>query len=80
MLLAQGNSRSLPPVQATAQTQSPEQLQRLVAPIALYPDSLVAQILAASTYPTQIVEAARWVKQNPNLKDKQLAQAVDQQP
>src|SRR5271169_1818249 len=41
--------------------QTPEQLQRLVAPIALYPDSLVAQILAASTFPEQVVEADRWV-------------------
>jgi hypothetical protein len=59
--------------------ESPEQLQQLVAPIALYPDSLVAQILAASTYPTQIVEADRWLQQNPNLKGDQLGQAVDQQ-
>jgi hypothetical protein len=41
--------------------QTPDQLQRLVAPIALYPDSLVAQILAASTFPEQVVEADRWV-------------------
>src|ERR1700722_9454056 len=41
--------------------QTPEQLQQLVAPIALYPDSLVAQVLAASTFPEQIVEADRWV-------------------
>ena len=41
--------------------QTPEQLQQLVAPIALYPDSLVAQILAASTFPEQVVEANRWV-------------------
>jgi hypothetical protein len=59
--------------------QSPEQLQQLVAPIALYPDSLVAQILAASTYPEQVVEADRWVQSNPNLKGDDLAQAVDQQ-
>ena len=44
--------------------QTPEQLQELVAPIALYPDSLVAQILAASTFPEQIVEADRWVQDN----------------
>lgn len=43
------------------------QLEQLVAPIALYPDSLVAQVLAASTYPVDIVEAARWVKHNPDL-------------
>jgi len=60
--------------------QTPEQLQQLVAPIALYPDSLVAQILAASTYPEQIVEADRWVQANPDLKDDAFAQAVDQQP
>jgi len=60
--------------------QTPEQLQQLVAPIALYPDSLVAQILAASTYPEQIVEADRWLQANPDLKDDKLAQAVDQQP
>ncbi|MGB9235982.1 MAG: DUF3300 domain-containing protein, partial [Terriglobales bacterium] len=60
--------------------QSPEQLQRLVAPIALYPDSLVAQILAASTFPDQVVEADRWVQAHPDLKGEPLGQAVDQQP
>ena len=51
-----------------------EQLQQLVAPIALYPDELVAQILAASTYPTQIVEAERWLQQHSSLKGAQLAE------
>jgi uncharacterized membrane protein YgcG len=60
--------------------QSPEQLQQLVAPIALYPDSLVAQILAASTFPDQVVEADRWVQAYPDLKGDALGQAVDQQP
>jgi hypothetical protein len=60
--------------------QTPEQLQRLVAPIALYPDSLVAQILAASTFPEQVVEADRWVQANPDLKGDALGRAVDQQP
>jgi uncharacterized membrane protein YgcG len=59
--------------------QTPEQLQRLVAPIALYPDSLVAQILAASTYPEQVVEADRWLQAHPDLKGQALDQAVDQQ-
>ena len=68
------------PQQPPHAQQTPEQLQQLVAPIALYPDSLVAQILAASTYPEQIVEADRWVQANPDLKDDKLAQAVDQQP
>lgn len=59
--------------------QTPEQLQQLVAPIALYPDSLVAQVLASSTFPAQIVEADRWVQDHPDLKGDALAQAVDQQ-
>jgi hypothetical protein len=60
--------------------QTPDQLQQLVAPIALYPDSLVAQILAASTFPEQVVEADRWVQAHPDLKGEALGQAVDQQP
>ncbi len=60
--------------------QTPEQLQRLVAPIALYPDSLVAQILTASTFPEQVVEADRWVQANTDLKGDALGKAVDQQP
>jgi hypothetical protein len=59
--------------------QSPQQLQQLVAPIALYPDALVAQILAASTYPTQIVEAQRWMQSHSNLKGEELAKEVDKQ-
>jgi hypothetical protein len=59
--------------------QTPEQLQQLVAPIALYPDSLVAQVLAASTFPEQVVEADRWAQANPDLKGDALGQAVDQQ-
>lgn len=58
---------------------TPQQLQDLVAPIALYPDALVAQILAASAYPTQIVEAERFLQQSPDLKGKDLGNAVDQQ-
>jgi hypothetical protein len=46
----------------------------------LYPDALVAQILAASTYPTQIVEAERFMQQNPNLKGAELGSEVDKQP
>lgn len=71
------------PVPAQGQPQaaqlSPQQLQQLVAPIALYPDALVAQILAASAYPTQIVEAERFIQQNPNLKGAELAAQVNQQ-
>jgi Protein of unknown function (DUF3300) len=67
-----------PPVIQPAQM-TPEQLQQLVAPIALYPDELVAEVLAASTYPTQIVEAERWLQQNSSLKGAQLASEVDKQ-
>jgi hypothetical protein len=56
-----------------------EQLNKLVAPIALYPDALVAQILAASAYPTQIVEADRMARENPELKGHDLAEEVDRQ-
>ena len=69
------------PAQAPAHVQqTPVQLQQLVAPIALYPDSLVAQILAASTFPEQIVEADRWLQANPGLKGDALGHAVDPQP
>jgi hypothetical protein len=60
--------------------QTPEQLQQLVAPIALYPDSLVAQILTASTFPEQVVEADRWVQAVPDLTGDAFGHAVDQQP
>src|SRR5580658_5745070 len=60
--------------------QTAEQLQQLVAPIALYPDSLVAQILAGSTFPEQVVEADRFVQAHPDLKGTDLGNAVDSQP
>ena len=60
--------------------QTPQELQQLVAPIALYPDALVAQILAAATYPAEIVEADRWMQSHPNLKGEELAKEVDKQP
>jgi hypothetical protein len=58
---------------------SPQEIQQLVAPIALYPDALVAQVLAASTYPDEVVEADRWIQAHSNLKGKELAQEVDKQ-
>ena len=64
---------------ASSVQESPQELQQLVAPIALYPDALVAQILAASTYPTEIVEADRWMQSHPNLKGEELAKEVDKQ-
>ena len=55
----------------------PEQLEALVSPIALYPDTLLAEIFMASTYPLEVVEAERWVQDNKNLKGEQLEAAVD---
>jgi hypothetical protein len=78
LAFADENASSDSPVSSAKGTSA--QLQQLVAPIALYPDSLVVQIVAASTYPDQVVEADRWVQEHPELKGDQLAQAVDQQP
>jgi hypothetical protein len=55
----------------------PAELDALVAPIALYPDSLLATVLMASTYPLEIVQADRWAQQNKNLKDDALKAAID---
>jgi hypothetical protein len=66
---------------ASSQTeQTPQQLQQLVAPIALYPDRMVAQILAAAAFPEQIVEADRWLQAHPDLTGEAFTQAIDQQP
>src|SRR5258707_4980857 len=59
---------------------SAEELQQLVAPIALYPDALVAQILGAATFPDQVAAASGWLQQNKNLTGAALMQAVDAQP
>jgi uncharacterized membrane protein YgcG len=79
--------QSAPPAQAAAasstapagKTFSQQQMDELLAPIALYPDALLAQVLMASTYPLEIVEAARWQKANPNLKEKALEDALQKQ-
>jgi hypothetical protein len=63
-----------------AAQQSPEQLQQLVAPIALYPDTLIAQILPAATYPEQIVEAEQFFQAHQGLSQDQLAKEVNDQP
>jgi hypothetical protein len=56
-----------------------DQLDSLVAPIALYPDPLLAQTLAASTYPLELMQLQQWLAKHPGLKDKALADAVAQQ-
>ncbi len=57
-----------------------QELQQIVAPIALYPDELAAEVLAASTYPDEVVEADRWIQQHSDLKGQALADEVDKQP
>src|SRR5882672_7471046 len=57
----------------------PEELEQVAAPIALYPDPLVAQILMASTYPLEIVQAARFAKENASLKGDALSEALKNQ-
>src|SRR5690349_24723461 len=79
--LAYSPQQSPTPAPATGQaTKIPEeQLDSLVAPIALYPDPLLAQTLAASTYPLEIILLQRWLETNANLKDRELAEAVSKQ-
>src|SRR5580693_2037379 len=69
--------QSAPPPQQQPATQplSAQQLDQLVAPIALYPDNLLGQILTASTYPLETVMAARWSAANPDVKGGQLEDA-----
>jgi hypothetical protein len=70
-----------PAAQASADVPafSQQELDQLLAPIALYPDALLAQVLMAATYPLEIVTAERWVKANPGLKDKALEDALQKQ-
>jgi hypothetical protein len=89
MLLVPGAPGTAAPGSVAQQTGSVEeqapkipndQLDSLVAPIALYPDPLLAQVLAASTYPLEIVQLQQWLTKNKDLKDKALADAVQKQP
>ena len=57
----------------------PEELEQIVAPIALYPDSLLAQVFMASTYPLEIVQAARWAEANPEVKGDAVAKEMEKQ-
>src|SRR5690349_5646446 len=88
LLIVPGNALSLVrPAAAQDNTQAavtipPEQLDSLVAPIALYPDNLLSQTLVASTYPLEIIQLQQWLEKNPSLaKDqKKLVEAVKKQP
>ncbi|WP_213738082.1 DUF3300 domain-containing protein [Bradyrhizobium sp. dw_411] len=77
--VAQQPAATSPPVSSPPEQTllKPEQLEALVAPIALYPDALLANMLAAATYPLEVVEADRFVKENKNLKGDTLKAAVD---
>ncbi|HVT96321.1 MAG TPA: DUF3300 domain-containing protein [Acidobacteriaceae bacterium] len=70
----------VPAPQGSYQQLSNEQVNQLVAPIALYPDALVAQVLGAATYSPQVVEADRFVKEHAGIPPQQLAQMADTQP
>src|SRR6476646_6386694 len=74
---AQAQPASQPP--PSAELLKPEQLEALVAPIALYPDELLANVLAASTYPLEVVQADRWLKERKTLKGDALKAEVDKQ-
>jgi len=75
LLLAQQPPEPPPPSQAL----TPDQLDDLVAPVALYPDPLVSQILVASTYPLELVQALQWLQRNPGFTGAALTQAAEQQ-
>jgi len=68
-----------PPLPPPGQTLSPDQLDDLVAPVALYPDPLLSQLLVASTYPLEVVQAYQWLQRNPGLQGPSLTQAAQQQ-
>jgi hypothetical protein len=86
--MAPGDTLTSAPLLQSAPTPSsdqapktpPDQLDSLVAPIALYPDPLLAQTLAASTYPLELIQLQQWLTKNPGLKDKALADAVAKEP
>jgi uncharacterized protein DUF3300 len=79
IILAQTSPATNAPDSGEVSKIPPEQLDSLVAPIALYPDPLLSQTLVAATYPLEIIQLQQWLQQNKNLKDKALAEAVKKQ-
>ena len=79
IMLAQSSPATNPSDNGEVSKIPPEQLDSLVAPIALYPDPLLSQTLVAATYPLEIIQLQQWLQQNKNLKDKALAEAVKKQ-
>jgi uncharacterized protein DUF3300/endosialidase-like protein len=78
--VAQAQDQSANSSPATSKKLKPQQIEALVAPIALYPDSLLSEVLMASTYPLEVVQAERWLKANKDLKGDALEKAVEEQP
>lgn len=77
---AQGSQQQqAPPAVPADQLFKPERLEALVAPIALYPDDLLANVLAAATYPLEVVQADRWIKEHKTLKGDVLKTEVEKQ-
>src|SRR5579863_4997800 len=76
---AQQQTPGPPALPPPGETLSPDQLNDLVAPIALYPDELVSQIMVAATYPLEVVEAYQFVQSHPTLTGPALTQAAQQQ-
>ena len=75
-------SQTFPSLAAAADKQllKPAELDQIVAPIALYPDTLLSEVLMAATYPLEVVQAERWLNGNKSLNGDQLKDAVDKQP
>ncbi|NTZ46460.1 DUF3300 domain-containing protein [Lelliottia aquatilis] len=71
---------SPPPAPVVAPTYTAAQIDQLTAPVALYPDALLSQILMASTYPANVIQAAQWSKDNPKMQGDAAIQAVSNQP
>jgi hypothetical protein len=78
-MTSSGSAQAASPQEQTAKI-PPDQLDSLVAPVALYPDPMLAQTLAASTYPLELMQLQQWLAKNPGLKDNALADAVAKQP
>jgi hypothetical protein len=78
--VAQSPAPSSAPATSDQQLLKPAELEALVAPVALYPDTLLAEVLMASTYPLEVVQADRWLTANKKLKDDQLKVAAEKQP
>jgi hypothetical protein len=80
LLTGAARAQGLAPAAGEPPPLSAQELDSLLAPIALYPDSLLSQVLMASTYPLEVVSAARWAKANPDAKGDAALKKVDNQP